>query len=51
MELNTRDEVVPYIKKMQEKGVRNALFPWREGAVLVTEDGQVFQSKPQRVQL
>ena len=47
VELNTRDEVVPYAKKMQEKGARNVLISMAgEGAVLVTEDGQVFQSKP-----
>ena len=44
VELNTRDEVVPYAKKMQERGARNVLISMAgEGAVLVTEDGQVFQ--------
>jgi 1-phosphofructokinase len=47
VELNTRDEVVPYAKKMQEIGARNVLISMAgEGAVLVTEDGQVFQSEP-----
>lgn len=47
VELNTRDEVVPYAKKMQERGARNVLISMAgEGAVLVTEDGQVFQSEP-----
>jgi len=46
VELNTRDEVIPYAKKMQEKGARNVLISMAgEGAVLVTEDGQVFQSE------
>ena len=45
MELNTRDEVVPYAKKMQEKGARNVLVSMAgEGAVLVAEDGQVYKS-------
>ena len=45
VELNTRDEVVPYAKKMQEKGARNVLVSMAgEGAVLVAEDGQVYKS-------
>lgn len=46
VELNTRDEVVPYAKKMQEAGARNVLISMAgEGAVLVAEDGQVYKSK------
>ncbi len=45
VELNTRDEVVPYAKKMQGKGARNVLVSMAgEGAVLVAEDGQVYKS-------
>lgn len=43
--LKTRDEVVPYGKKLQEMGARNVLISMAgEGAVLITEDGQVYQS-------
>ena len=35
--------MVPYGKKLQEKGARNVLISMAgEGAVLVAEDGQVF---------
>ena len=44
--LRTRDEVVPYAKKMQEKGARNVLVSMGgEGAVLLAEDGSVFKSE------
>lgn len=44
--LNTRDEVVPYAKKMQEAGARNVLISMAgEGAVLVAENGEVYKSK------
>lgn len=44
--LKTREEVVPYGKKLQELGARNVLISLAgEGAVLLTEDGQVY-SKP-----
>lgn len=43
--LSTRDEVIPYGRKMQEKGARNVLISMAgEGAVLVAEDGQVYTS-------
>ena len=42
-ELKTREEVVPYGKKLQEIGARNVLISMAgEGAVLIAEDGQVF---------
>ncbi|MCI9565789.1 MAG: 1-phosphofructokinase [Eubacterium sp.] len=45
VELKTREEVVPYAKKMQQKGARNVLVSMAgEGAVLVAEDGQVYMS-------
>lgn len=44
VELKTREDVVPYGKKLQEKGARNVLISMAgEGAVLVAEDGQVFE--------
>lgn len=43
--LETRDEVVPYAKRMQEAGAQNVLVSMAgEGGVLVSADGQVFQS-------
>jgi len=46
VELKTRDEVVPYAKKMQEAGARNVLISMAgEGAVLLTEDGQVLKAE------
>ncbi len=40
VELSTRDEVVPYAKKLQEKGARNVLVSMAgEGAVLIDENG------------
>lgn len=48
--LATRDEVVPYARKLQEKGARNVLVSMAgEGAVLVAENGEVhMQPAPQR---
>lgn len=44
--LNTREEVVPYAKKMQEMGARNVLISMAgEGDVLVDEDGHVYMSE------
>lgn len=44
VELKTREDVVPYGKKLQEKGARNVLISMAgEGAVLVAEDGQIFE--------
>ncbi len=44
VELKTREDVVSYGKKLQEKGARNVLISMAgEGAVLVAEDGQVFE--------
>ncbi len=40
VELSTREEVVPYAKKLQEKGARNVLVSMAgEGAVLIDENG------------
>lgn len=44
VELKTREDVIPYGKKLQEKGARNVLISMAgEGAVLVADDGQVFE--------
>ena len=44
VELKTRQDVIPYGKKLQEKGARNVLISMAgEGAVLVAEGGQVFE--------
>ena len=46
MELLTRESVVPYAKKLQEKGARNVLVSMAgEGAVLVAEDGSVYDTR------
>ena len=46
VELLTRESVVPYAKKLQEKGARNVLVSMAgDGAVLVAEDGSIFQSE------
>ncbi len=43
--LKTRDEVVPYARRMQEMGAQNVLVSMaEEGGVLVAADGQVYQS-------
>ncbi|MGL4736255.1 MAG: 1-phosphofructokinase [Cellulosilyticaceae bacterium] len=42
--IKDQDEVVTYAKKLQEKGARNVLVSMAgDGAVLVTEDGQVMK--------
>ena len=46
VELNKREEVVPYAKKLQEKGARNVLVSMAgEGAVFVSETGEVVMSE------
>ena len=46
VELKTRKDVIPYGKKLQEKGARNVLVSMAgDGAVLVTEDGQEFRAE------
>ena len=43
--LKTRDEVVPYARRMQEMGAQNVLVSMAgEGGALVAADGQVYQS-------
>ena len=46
VELSTREEVVPYAKKLHEKGARNVLVSMAgEGAVLIDENGCVYMSE------
>ena len=46
VELSTREEVVPYAKKLQEKGARNVLVSMAgEGAVLIDENGCGYMSE------
>lgn len=43
--LETREAVVPYAKKLQKMGARNVLVSMAgEGAVLVAEEGQVYEA-------
>lgn len=50
--LNQREEVVPYAKKLQEKGARNVLISMAgEGAVLIAENGEVFMSEAPKGQV
>lgn len=45
VKLKTRDDVVPYAKKLQEKGAVNVLVSMAgEGALLVSENGKVYES-------
>ena len=49
VELRTREEVVPWARKLQERGARNVLVSMAgEGAVLVAEDGSVHESPAPR---
>ncbi len=44
--LRTREEVIPYARKLQEEGARNVLISMAgEGAVFVSEKGEVFKSE------
>lgn len=45
VKITARDEVAPYARKLQEMGARNVLVSMAgEGAVLLSEDGQIFAS-------
>lgn len=46
VELNTKEEVIPYAKKLQEMGAQNVLISMAgDGAVFISETGEVLQSK------
>ena len=52
VKLKTKDDVIPYARKMQEKGAVNVLVSMAgEGALLVTEDGRVYESMPPKGQV
>ena len=45
VKLTTREEVIPYGKKLQKQGARNVLISMAgKGAVLVAEDGSVYEA-------
>ena len=45
IKINTKEEVVKYAKKLQERGAKNVLVSMAgDGAVLITEEGKVFTS-------
>ena len=47
VKIRTREEVIPYAKKMQKKGAKNVLVSMAgQGALLVAESGKVYQSDP-----
>lgn len=47
VKLETKEEVIPYAKRMQSEGAVNVLISMAgEGALLVAEDGKVYQSMP-----
>ena len=46
LELKDKDEIARYAKKLQEKGARNVIVSMAgDGAVMVTEDGAVYESE------
>ena len=46
VKIGNKADVITYAKKMQEKGARNVLVSMAgDGAVLVAEDGSIFQSE------
>ena len=46
VKIESKADVITYAKKMQEKGARNVLLSMAgDGAVLVAEDGSIFQSE------
>ncbi len=52
VKIQSQDHVVELAKKLQDMGARNVLVSMAgEGALLVTENGQVFSSKPPKGKL
>lgn len=52
VEINDKDDVIKYAKKLQEQGARNVLVSMAgDGAVLVTEDGQEFKAEAPKGEL
>lgn len=47
VELKSNEEIITYARKLQEKGARNVLISMAgDGAILLAENGQIFQSLP-----
>lgn len=47
VELHTDEEIIRYAKVLQEQGAQNVLISMAgDGAILITEDGQVLKRKP-----
>lgn len=47
VELHTDEEIIHYAKVLQERGAQNVLISMAgDGAILITEDGQVLKRKP-----
>lgn len=45
--LKTEEEIIEHAKRLQEMGARNVLVSMAgDGAVMVTEDGDIYQGKP-----
>ena len=45
-EITTKEQALPYVKQMQEMGARNVIVSFAgDGAILVTEDGMVYDSE------
>ena len=52
VELKTQEDVVPYANKLREMGARNVLVSMGgHGAVLVTEQGQVFKGDAPKIEV
>lgn len=47
--LTTEAQIIAHAKKLQEKGARNVLVSMaKDGAVLVTENGEIYKKKPRK---
>ena len=47
--LTTEEEIIAHAKKLQERGARNVLVSMaKDGAILVTEDGEIYKKQPQK---
>lgn len=47
VELKREEEIIEYAGKLQQKGARNVLISMAgDGAVLLTEDGEIYKGKP-----
>lgn len=52
VEIKTKDDVIKYGKKLMDKGARNVLVSMaKDGAVLLAEDGRIYQSEAPKGEL